>query len=62
MEPSIYILAFFMIATFLALVAGLVVMAGGGRVNEKYSSKIMMARVGLQASALVLLVVFFLAS
>lgn len=62
MATSTYILIFFMAATLMALVAGLFVMAGGGRVNEKYSSKIMMARVGLQATALVFIVLLFLSA
>lgn len=41
-----------MIATAVALVAGLVVMMRGGKINFKYSNKLMQLRVLLQALAL----------
>jgi len=62
MTTSAFFLIFFMSATLVTLVVGLIVMAGGGRVNEKYSNKLMMARVALQASALTVLVIIFLFS
>lgn len=49
-----------MVITLLALIGGVVLMAVGGEKNRKYSTKIMTARVGLQAAALALLVVLFL--
>ena len=48
-----------MIATVVALVAGLVLMAVGGKENKKHSNKLMVARVGLQAMALLMLLLMF---
>ena len=48
-----------MIATIVVLVAGLVLMAVGGKVNEKYSNKLMTARVLLQAAAIIMLGAMF---
>ena len=48
-----------MIATLLVVIAGVVVMARGGKLNRKYSNKLMSLRVGLQA--LVVALVFVIA-
>lgn len=51
-----------MIATVIVLVIGLILMAVGGKVNEKYSNKLMTARVLLQATAIIMLgIMFFMA-
>ena len=44
-----------MIATVIVLVIGVVLMAIGGKTNDKYSNKLMVARVSLQAVAIILL-------
>jgi hypothetical protein len=44
-----------MLATVVVLIIGLVLMARGGKINEKYSNRLMVARVLLQASAILLL-------
>lgn len=52
-----------MFATVAVLIAGLVLMAIGGKVNKKYANKLMTARVILQAAAIILLgILFFMAS
>lgn len=45
-----------MVATLIALVAGLFGMAKGGEFNEKYGNKLMKARVALQGLALLFFV------
>lgn len=51
-----------MIATVIVLILGLILMAAGGKINEKYSNKLMTARVILQAAAILLLGFIFLLS
>ncbi|MEE2997948.1 MAG: twin transmembrane helix small protein [Pseudomonadota bacterium] len=51
-----------MIATLGALALGLISMVRGGNFNEKYSNKIMRARVILQFAAIMLLALLFLFS
>jgi hypothetical protein len=53
------LLLFFMIATAIVLVVGIVFMAIGGRRNREYGNKLMWGRVYLQAIALAILVVLF---
>lgn len=48
-----------MFATVLVLAFGLVAMARGGVVSEKYSNKLMVARVALQGSAIAVLGLIF---
>ncbi len=48
-----------MLATALVLVVGIVLMARGGEANRRYGNKLMVARVGLQASALLVLGALF---
>ena len=42
----------FSLATLGVLIAGLIVMARGGKVSKKYSNKLMIARVVMQAIAI----------
>ena len=48
-----------LIAVVAVLVAGVVIMGVGGKANEKYSNRLMVARVTLQALVLLLLVMLF---
>lgn len=48
-----------MIATVVVLMIGIVLMARGGAVNEKFSNKLMVARVALQGTALLVLGILF---
>jgi hypothetical protein len=48
-----------MIATVLVLLVGIVFMARGGEVSQKYSGKLMVARVTLQGAAILILGVLF---
>jgi len=53
MQNAVFLLLIvLMLATAVALVTGLVVMVRGGKVNFKYSNKLMQMRVLLQALAL----------
>ena len=49
-----------MVATLLVLVTGIVLMARGGDTNRKYGNKLMVARVGLQGAALLVLAVLLM--
>ncbi len=51
-NAAFILLIVLMVATLVALIAGLVVMVRGGKVNFKYSNKLMQLRVLLQALAL----------
>ncbi|PIR34450.1 MAG: hypothetical protein COV36_00760 [Alphaproteobacteria bacterium CG11_big_fil_rev_8_21_14_0_20_44_7] len=51
MEFSYILLAIFMIGTLAVLFAGLFFMVKGGETNKKYSTKLMSARIWLQAVA-----------
>lgn len=44
------------------LISGLIVMAVGGKTNEKYGNKLMVARVGMQALVVMLLGAMFMLS
>jgi hypothetical protein len=48
-----------MIATVVVLMIGVVLMARGGAVNEKFSNKLMVARVTLQGAAILILGLLF---
>ena len=50
----------FMIATLIALIVGIVLMATGGARNRKYGNKVMWSRVYLQGIALAVLAVLFM--
>jgi hypothetical protein len=49
-----------MLATVIVLFIGIIGFLRGGAFNEKYGNKLMRARVGLQFTALAILVVLFL--
>ena len=51
-----------MVLTVLALGTGIVLMAKGGELNQKYGNKLMQARVWMQGIAIGLLVLAFLSS
>ena len=48
-----------MAATVLVLIIGLVLMAIGGKIDDKYANKLMVARVILQAMAIAMLALMF---
>lgn len=48
-----------MLATLAVLVVGVLLMGKGGEANRKYANKLMTARVILQASVLLLLLLLF---
>jgi hypothetical protein len=50
-----------MLAVVGVLMTGVVLMGLGGKANEKYSNKLMVARVSLQALVLLLLALLFFA-
>ena len=49
-----------MVATFLVMMAGIVLMAWGGEVNTKYGNQLMQARVLLQGISLMILAVLLM--
>jgi hypothetical protein len=49
------------IATLFVLIAGIVFMAKGGKLNAKYSNKLMTMRVMLQAVAIIIAVIAYAA-
>jgi hypothetical protein len=49
-----------MFLTLAVLIAGIVLMAFGGKLNKKYSKILMSARVGLQFLAVIVLFLLFL--
>lgn len=49
----------FMLLTLLVCTAGIILMATGGEMNRKYGTKLMAARVYLQAISIVLVVIAF---
>jgi hypothetical protein len=48
--------------TLIVLITGVLIMARGGKTNEKYSNKLMIARVALQATAIAALALLYLCS
>ena len=52
----------FAVATLGVLAVGMVAMIRGGEFNRKYGNKLMRARVGLQAAAIVLFLLFVVAA
>jgi len=56
------LLAIALAAVVLVLVVGVIGMARGVEFNEKYGNKMMRLRVGLQALAVILVVLFVLAA
>lgn len=53
------ILILLLLAVVVVLVSGVVLMGIGGKANEKYGNKLMVARVTLQGLALLLLLLLF---
>lgn len=53
---------FLMILTLIVLVIGIILMATGGKMNKKYASKLMAARVILQFASIGLLFFLFASS
>ena len=51
-----------MVCTLLVLVAGIILMATGGKLNKKYASRLMASRVILQFAALGILYLLFSSS
>jgi hypothetical protein len=49
----------FMFLTLVVLIAGIVIMASGGKVNKKYAGKLMAARVIFQLLAILVLGILF---
>jgi hypothetical protein len=62
MSPILFLAILVALAVAAVLVIGLVSMIKGGEWNKKYGNKLMMARVGLQAVAVVLLMALWMAS
>lgn len=62
MSIAVTILIILLLAVFMVMVAGVVLMGKGGEKNKKYANKFMMARVWFQGLALVMIaVIYFLA-
>ena len=60
MNPYLFLVAlFFMVLTLAACTIGIVLMASGGELNKKYGTKLMAARVYLQAISLFAVVIAF---
>jgi len=55
-----YLIGAALIATLGVLFAGVLVMARGGELNRKYGNKLMRLRIAMQATAIVLFVLFML--
>lgn len=49
-----------MVAVFITLVAGIIMMSKGGELNKKYGNKLMQIRVGLQGLAIAFFVIAFM--
>ena len=58
----IFLIVVAMLITLGVLFTGLIAMARGGEFNRKYGNKLMRARVGLQAAAIVLFLLFVVAA
>jgi len=52
MNFTFVLVIFFMLATLAVLLAGVILMMKGGKLNQKYGNKLMVARVALQALAI----------
>ena len=59
MTGSFYLIIGLMLLTLGILLAGLFVMLKGGKLNEKYGNRLMVARVIAQATTVILLVLLF---
>lgn len=54
-----YFIVALILATFGVLMAGVVLMGIGGKANQKYGNKLMVARVSLQGLVLLMLALLF---
>lgn len=59
MEFGAILILILMLLTVIVLVAGIVLMASGGKLNEKYGNALMRWRIMLQMSAVFLLALMF---
>jgi hypothetical protein len=59
MTAGDYIVLALMLATFGALMAGIVLMGAGGPTNSKYANRLMTSRVSLQGLVLLMLALMF---
>jgi hypothetical protein len=55
-----YLIVLSMVAVLVVLFAGLFTMARGGEANKRHGNKLMRWRVGTQATAIVLIAIYFL--
>ena len=53
---------FFVLATLVVLIVGVVLMGKGGKLDAKFSNKLMVARVCLQAMAIIFLGLLYVVS
>lgn len=60
MQAATFLLFLAMGITLIVLIAGLIVMIRGGAVSEKYSNKLMQARVVAQGVAILMLAIVML--
>lgn len=58
-QPDLYLVLILVLATLAVLIAGIVVMARGGKLDKKWSNRLMVARVCLQGTAVVMLFLLF---
>ena len=54
------VLVILLFAVFAVLVAGVILMGKGGALNQKYGNKLMIARVTLQGTILLVLLLMFI--
>lgn len=62
MKALSILLAIALGSVVIVLILGVIAMARGGEFNRKYGNKLMRARVGLQAAAIVLFLLFVVAA
>lgn len=53
-HPSLLLLAILTIITLLVLIIGIIIMTKGGKINQEYSNKLMVARVVFQGLAILM--------
>ena len=56
---SLFIVMFFVLGTLLVLIAGIIVMGRGGKLDEKWSNRLMTMRVVMQAFAILTVLALF---
>ena len=54
-----FIIILLSVLTALILIGGVLIMARGGQMNNKYSTKLMSLRVFLQSAAIIALLIFY---